>query len=184
MGSRFLASAIVSFVATLTVLAAAGLAFSVYWTPVPRDPFRTGFYEFDMAEGWTCDLVGTEYVCSPAGKPPHAATVIIAAKFRSEADNLKDYEAHLRKPQKHALAGAGGAGESKINYVRRRTLGGREWVEALHLGSELPNFYTYYLATATAGLGILVTMSVHKDHEAEHAKSLVEMMSTLHTYQR
>ena len=49
-----------------------------------------------------------------------------------------------------------------MRYVKRRKLGDREWVEALHVGSEIAAYHTYYLATTTSYLAILVTMSAHK----------------------
>ena len=73
---------------------------------------------------------------------------------------------------------------SEVRYVKRRMLGAHEWVEALHLGAEVQNFETYYLATATSHLGILVTMSVHKDHSAAYIQQMNDMMSTLNIYQR
>lgn len=184
MGFRFVAALLISFALTVAILGAAGFAFSMYWTPAPRDPFRTGFFEFDLAPGWSCERAGTEHVCVPPGKPPYAATAIITTKFRGAQDNLDAYEAHLRTPQKSAIPGKDAAARSEISYVKRRTLGSREWVEGLHLGSEVPGYYTYYLATITAQLGILVTMSVQKDREKAYGEALSDMMKTLHTYQR
>lgn len=154
----------------------------------PRDPFRTGSFEFDLAPGWECEHEGTEYVCSPPGASPHAAIAVIAIKQRNEADNLQAYEDYLRQP-KHLdsdLSNSSGAEPqiSEISYVKRRKLGNLEWVEALHLGSEIPDYHTYYLATATSFLGILVTMSVHKEREANYIHQMTEMMSTLNVYQR
>jgi hypothetical protein len=56
--------------------------------------------------------------------------------------------------------------------------------EALHSGSEIPHFDTYYLGTTTSLLGILVTMSVHKGHSAKYIGQMNEMMRTLTVYQR
>jgi hypothetical protein len=71
-----------------------------------------------------------------------------------------------------------------VRFVRRTQLGGKEWVEALHVGSEIQNFHTYYLATTTSNLGILVTLSVHKDRADTFVGQLTEMMTSLTVYQR
>lgn len=188
MSSRFLVSSVTTFLGTLTVLLAVGYAVTQLVVRQPRDPFRTGSFEFDLAPGWECEHEGTEYVCSPPGASPHAAIAVIATKERDKADNLQAYEDHLRQPSHRAsdLSNSSGAESqiSEIIYVKRRILGSKEWVEALHLGSEMPDYYTYYLATTTSFNGILVTMSVLKGHEIEYTRQINEMMSTLNVYQR
>lgn len=182
MGYRFLAAMIASFAMTLSLLGAAGYAFSALWTSKPRDPLRTEFFELDLAPGWRCEKEGTEWVCRPDEQPPYGAIMIMAVKFRGPQDNLAAYEAHLRQPQTNSVAPE--TKPSTISYVRRNTLGERDWVEAKHIGSEVPNFNTFYLATVTAQLGILVTMSVHNSKETQYLKPVLEMMGTVHTYQR
>jgi hypothetical protein len=183
MGARFFVALIVSFAVTLGSLGAAGYAVSALWTPKPRDLMRTAFFEFDLAPQWRCEMDGTEWVCQPGGRPPHDAIAVMAMKLRGPDDNLAAYEAHLRQPQMN-VDPAGNKTVSEVSYVRRTVLGGREWVEAMHVGSEVPGFNTYYLATATAQVGILVTMSIRKDQGQLHLRSIQEMMSTVHTYQR
>jgi hypothetical protein len=53
-----------------------------------------------------------------------------------------------------------------------------------HSGSELSNYDTYYLATNTSYLGIVVTLSVDKDYSKQYVAGLKEMIATLHIYQR
>jgi hypothetical protein len=183
MGSRFLGALLSWFVVTLAILVGAGYAVTQIVVRTPRDPFRAGSFEFDLAPGWWCEREGGEYVCTPPDPPPRAAIAIIAIKERNDRDNLQQYEEHLSRPLTPAADSNRVSGPSRIRYVRRRMLGATQWVEALHIGSEVPNYDTYYLGTTTSHLGILVTMSVHKDHEAEYVKQLNEMMSTLHVYQ-
>ena len=182
MGSRFIVSLLTALVLTLLVLG------GVYWAArlivaTPRDRFLTSYFEFDLAPGWSCELDGTEYVCVPAGKPPFPVIAIIAMKERNDKDRLEEYEAHLRAPQPITMKN----GETKLSEMRevkRITLGGKQWVESLHAGSELPGYLTYYLATTTSALGILVTMSVHKDSADKYTRQLNDMMSSLTVYQR
>jgi hypothetical protein len=127
----------------------------------PPDPFRTGSFEFNLAPGWWCDIEGTDYVCNPPGKPPYAAIAIMSIKERGADDTLTAYGNHLSQPKQPA-DGAIKSSVSEVVYVERIKLGHAEWVEALHRGSENANYNTYYLATTTSHLGIVVTMSVQK----------------------
>ena len=100
MGARFPISLFGAFVAALVILIGAGYSVTKIVVQPPRDPFRAGSFEFDLAPGWWCEHEGSEYVCSPLGKPPYAAIAVIAVKERNNQDNLADYEEHLKKPQK------------------------------------------------------------------------------------
>jgi hypothetical protein len=194
VGRLFLTTAMAAFMATVAILAGAGYAIveitqsagrAITHTPTdqPRDLFRTGSFEFNLASGWWCELEGSEYVCDPPGKPPYAAIAIIAIKERGADDNLNAYENHLQQPRR--LDGkAGSDAMSVVSWIKRVKLGNEEWVEALHLGSEVPNYDTYYLATTTSHLGILVTMSVHRDRRGVYVGQLTQMMSSLNVYQK
>ena len=178
-----LTSAMVTLLATVVILAGVGYSITEMTVRKPRDPFRAGSFEFDLAPGWWCELEDTEYVCNPPGKPPYSAIAIIAIKERNRDDNLQAYEDHLKQPQR-LDTNARTSTVSVVSYVKRIRLGHAEWVEALHVGSEVPNYDTYYLATITSHLGVLVTMSVHKDYERIYSRQLTDMMSTLNLYQR
>jgi hypothetical protein len=184
MGVRFLTALAIVFSLTLAVLGGAGYAVTRLAVPAPRELFRAAPFDFELAHGWWCELEGTEYVCNPPGKPPYSAIAIIAMKERSDDDNLAAYRRHLEKPQPAGAAEKGTATMSQVRHVERRIIAGHEWVEALHAGSEIPNYDTYYLGTTTSHIGILVTMSVHKDHAAKYIAELRDMMGTLNIYQR
>lgn len=184
MGVRFFTALTLVFLVTVWVLGGAGYAVMRLAVPAPRELFRAAPFDFELARGWWCELDGTEYVCNPGGKPPFAAIAIIAMKERSDHDNLAAYQQHLEKPKPAGAADNQAAEMSQVRYVHRRIIAGHEWVEALHSGSEVPSYDTYYLATTTSHLGILVTMSVHKDRAGEYIAQLRDMMATLNIYQQ
>jgi hypothetical protein len=183
MGSRFVIAMFAAFLATLVMLTGAGYVVTRIGVGPPRDPFRAGSFEFDLAPGWWCEREDSAYVCSPSGPPPYDATVIIAIKERGDQDAFDAYERHLRQAQKPAVDPDGAGEISEVRYVKRITLGHAEWLESLKIGSEISNYDTYYLATVTSLLGILVTMSVHRDREAFYVQQLKDMMGTLNVYQ-
>lgn len=185
MGSRFVASLLTSFLVTLVALASAGYAVTQLFVPQPRDVFRTGFFEFELAPGWECGLDGTEYVCQAPGERQKGAIAVIATKERGpkSMDSLQAYEEHLRSPKRPAID-SDNSTPSTVVRAQRIWLGGKEWVESLHFGSELPGFHTYYLATVTSHVGVLVTMSYREGGEALFLKDLTDMMATVRSYQQ
>jgi len=180
---RFWIASIGSLLAVLAILTVAGVAVIELTVSRPPDPFRTGSFEFNLAPGWWCDTEGAEYVCYPGGKPPYSAIAIMAVKERGADDNLSAYERHLREPKARAGKAGGGTTSSTVVYVKRIKLGHTEWIEALHRGSEDANYHTYYSATDTSHLGIVVTISANKDHESTYVAQFKEMMSSLYVYQ-
>jgi hypothetical protein len=184
LGARFLSAFVVVFILTVLLLGGAGYFVTQVAVPPVREMFRTSAFEFELAAGWWCELDRSAYVCTPAGKPPHAAMIVIAVKERNTHDTLAGYEEHLKQPQRANAGSKANAGLSEVRFVRRRALGAREWVEALHTGSEIPDYNTYYLAATTSYVGILVTMSVHKDYADRYIAELIDMMSSLSVYQR
>jgi hypothetical protein len=176
-------STLVTFVATVAVLATAGYTVVKLTLHQPRDPFRTGAFEFDLAPGWWCETDGATYVCSPPGKPPYAAIVVIAMKERGDVDNRQAYEDFLKQPRQ-VTDSTGHTTMSVVSYVKHVKLGHTDWIEALHSGSEISNYDTYYLATANSYLAILVTMSVDKEEEHMYILQLTDMMKTLNVYQK
>jgi hypothetical protein len=181
---RFLVATSITFLITVVVLGGGGYLASQLMVPPMRDVFRTAAFEFDLAPGWWCELDGSEYVCSPPGKPPYEAIAVLAMKERNDQDNLKAYEDHLKQPQPIDNGAGREKKFSEVREIRRSVIGAHEWVEALHSGSEIPNYDTYYFATITSELGILVTLSVNRNFSRQYADRFKEMIKTLHVYQR
>ncbi len=185
MGSQFFIAFLTALCLTVGTLAGAGYGVTLLAVAPPRDMFRTGFFEFEVAPGWECDLEGSEYVCQARGEKQKGAIAIMAMKERKKGmDGLEEYEAHLGKPQQ-----LGGNKEaSSLSTIKkaptRIRLGPNEWVESLHCGSEIKNFCTYYLGTVTSHLGILVTMSYREGDEGKYMTDLSDMMKTVRMYQR
>ncbi|HXP70765.1 MAG TPA: hypothetical protein VOA88_15895 [Candidatus Dormibacteraeota bacterium] len=135
------------------------LACLICVSPTPAEIFQSQFLRFQLPDGWHCHLEDDVFVCYPPLPKGHKAPtiIILAAKIAGDDDTLPGYMAYLRKNR--SVTGASSLVEGpKI----ADDIGKVKWVEATHFESEIPEFYTTYLATTWNGLSILVTFSGHK----------------------
>lgn len=125
--------------------------------------FGNGYTEFELPPGWQCAMEGSEWVCQSENKDrKKEAIIILAAKKRGPQDSLAEYQAYLKKTKSYELPG-GKRQVSEPKSVRVKTINSQQWVDSLHLASEVPGFYTRYLATVKADIGVAVTFSVTKN---------------------
>ena len=146
------------------------------------DKFTSQFTEFELPNGWNCALEGSEWVCQSENKDrKKEAIIILAAKFRGEQDSLDVYQAYLKEPKSFQLPG----GKSQVSEPKSlsvRKINDQQWVDALHLASEVPGFYTRYLATVKDNLGIAITFSVAKDHYDSYQEVFEKIIATLRVF--
>lgn len=144
--------------------------------------FTSQFSEFELPNGWECALEGSEWVCQSENKDrKKEAIIILAAKYRGEQDSLDQYQAYLKAPKTFSLPG-GKTQVSEAKSVSVREINGQRWVDSLHLASEVPGFYTRYLATVKDTLGIAVTFSVAKDHYDSYQDIFEKIIATLKVF--
>ena len=74
---------------------------------------------------------------------------------------LDQYLAYLKSAKSYTSV-QGKPVKSEPKYAKTVSIGGQPWVDSLHLESEIPGFYTRYLATVKADIGVLVTYSINK----------------------
>jgi len=171
-----------AFVASFASLSACGLLIAWALVPAPPTYFRTSYFELALPPGWRCEREGTEHVCAPATPPPHEAIIILAAKLRNQNDNREAYTRHLLQPREFT-AKDGTAIRSDIVHVRELRIGSFTWVDGLHFQSEVPNYYTRYLATGTAQIGVLITFSAHRDSFEAQSPKLEAAIRSMTIYQ-
>lgn len=124
--------------------------------------FTNSYLTFNLPDDWDCVLAGTEWVCSPSSKSgQREATIILGAKSAGPEDRIENFQKFLNNPKTVQLAN-GTTAPSKVIKVAPVQLGEQTWIEGIHLGSEIENYYTRYLATVKEHLSILMTMSAHK----------------------
>lgn len=147
--------------------------------------FSNQFIEFQLPEKWECALDGTEWVCqSTDEQKKRDAIIVLAAKIKKPGmDELPIYKKHLQDKQIFTSV-AGEKIESEPRYVKDLDISGKTWIDSLHLQSEIPDFYTRYLATVEADLGILVTFSVRKDKYEEYGPDVDAMVKSLRAFRK
>jgi hypothetical protein len=165
------------FAVILGVVLGADSAFAV--------KFANQFVEFDLPAAWTCFLEGTEWVCQ---NPQDAvkkkeAIIVLAAKIQGDQDTLDQYLNYLKAP-KTFTSSQGKSLTSTVSYAQNKSINDRMWVDSLHMESEVPGFYTRYIATVTDGIGILVTYSVNKAKYQEYTPMFEEMVKSLKAFRK
>lgn len=142
--------------------------------------FRNAYISFELPEIWKCNLEQTEWVCrSEQTKESKEAIIILTAKEVGPTDSFPLYEAHLNSPIAVNLRG-GGTNESKVVYKTKSVqINDQAWVDSLHLGSEVPNYFTRYLATIKDKIAILVTFSAHKQYYTKYSQDFFKAVMSL-----
>lgn len=146
--------------------------------------FANQFIEFELPPQWQCALEGAEWVCqSTQDGKKRDAIIVLAAKLKGDQDSLDQYFAYL-KGQKNYVSVQGKPIKSEVKYAKTATLNDHPWVDSLHLESEIPGFYTRYLATVKADIGVLVTYSINKDKYSSYLSDFENLVKTLKVFRK
>ena len=147
--------------------------------PANAKVFRNSYISFELPTKWDCYLDNTAWICRYAiskkclgansaskscqmqRKKTKEAIIILAAKEVGPKDSLRTYYDHMKKPRPIVLSG-GKRTTSKIIHVKQSRVNQHTWIDGMHLGSEIPHYYTRYLSTIKGNIAVLVTFSAHK----------------------
>lgn len=141
--------------------------------------FRNAYIAFEMPETWKCNLEQTEWVCrSEQNKESKEAIIILTAKEVGPTDSYPLYENHLNSPI--TVNSRAGALQSKIVYKAKTVqINDQAWIDSLHMGSEVNNYFTRYLATIKEKIAILVTFSAHKQYYTKYSQDFFKAVMSL-----
>lgn len=146
--------------------------------------FTSQYAEFELPPGWECQLEGSEWVCQSTNQDRmKEAIIIMAAKIRGTQDSLDGYQDYLKNKKSFDLPG-GRKQISEPKVVEIKEYNGHRWVDALHMASEVPGFYTRYLATVKEDLGVAVTFSVSKDHYSLYQPVFDKIVASLRVFRQ
>lgn len=148
--------------------------------PAHAKTFSNSYVSFELPERWECEFRDTEFVCRNNNDPQakREAVIILTAKEVGPQDNLVDYEAHLKTPR--TLPSRTGVPQpSQMLRTEKNQIADQVWIDGLHVASEVPNYYTRYLATVKDKIGILVTFSAHSTVYPKYVQEFMRAIRSL-----
>jgi len=148
--------------------------------PAQAKLFSNAYVSFELPPNWDCRRDGTEWVCISqfANQKPKEAMIILTAKEVGPNDTLAGYTAHLKEPRTLPNK-SGPPTQSKVFEVKQRLVNNQPWIDGLHLGSEVTDYYTRYMATTKDRIAILVTFSAHKLHYTKYSSDFIKAINSL-----
>ena len=144
---------------------------------VQADTFKNSYINFSLPDKWKCVSSKTEWICqdTDAGRS-REAIIILTAKQVGPKDSLDEYINYLSQPKR--VPGAPGPSEIRVR-PKRVQIANHGWVDSIHLGSELPNFFTRYLATTKKNLAVLVTLSAHRTAYQKYSLGFSNLVNSI-----
>jgi hypothetical protein len=135
--------------------------------------FRNAYVAFELPDTWKCALEHTEWVCrSESTAESKEAIIILTAKEVGPTDSFDAYTQHLATVQKQ--------GASRVVYPPKQVkINDHVWIDGLHMGSEVPNYFTRYLASIKDRIAILVTYSAHKNFYTKYSQDFFKSIQSL-----
>ena len=159
--------------------------------------FRNAYVSFELPSRWNCHLENTAWLCrhgvskqcNQAGaknskaciaqkKRAKEAIIILAAKEVGPKDHLKAYYDYLTQ-LRSLVTKSGKRFKSKLIHSKIIKIEHHKWVDGMHLGSEVPHYYTRYLATVKGKIAVLVTFSSHKLYYTKYSNEFFRAIKSL-----
>ncbi len=146
--------------------------------------FSNQFTEFELPAQWQCSLEGGEWVCQNTNEAKKKeALIVLAAKLKGDQDSLDQYLNFLKTPKTFTTK-QGKPLKSDPKYAKTININGQAWVDSLHFESEIPGFYTRYLATVKQDIGVLITYSINKAKYQQYIDDFENITRTLKVFRK
>lgn len=142
--------------------------------------FQTKFIKLELPPNWDCKKEELDYVCQPDNLAERSEVILIIVTKAVNAvdDSLAKYKEVLSVPRDmRDLLGT--SYKAEVKYVKERKIQDRMWIDALHKGSEIPGFYSRYLAGINEKIAGLVTYSISESVYPKWASTMDQMVDTL-----
>ena len=159
-------------------LGASGWLFSMLFLPKPLKFYNTSFITFAIPENWHCKQENLFFSCNEIDEGLHDATLLLTAKATGDHDSLNAYETHLNA-ERNMVDADGEEYASVVEAVERRSINEYEWVVGRHLGSEVRSYRTWYFATVTSQMSVLVTFSAHHERSQKYLDDVEILLNSL-----
>lgn len=143
--------------------------------------FRNAYVSFEIPDRWSCILELREWVCrSQDTKEAKEAIIVLTAKEVGANDSLSIYTNYMRNPIKAATNTGEFVTSQIMSPPTEKKINNLTWVDGFHISSELPNYYTRYMATIKDGkIAVLVTFSAHKEFYSKYSQDFFNAVNTL-----
>ena len=142
--------------------------------------FRSKFISFNLPPNWDCKKEDLDWVCQPDSVAERSEVILIVVTKRKDPvdDTYEKYESVLNssKRMKDLL---GNSYNSVVKYVKSKDIRGQLWMDSLQNGSEIPGFYTRYLASFKEKVAGLVTYSIAESIYAKWADIMDQVVTSL-----
>ncbi|MBC7692514.1 MAG: hypothetical protein H7222_12185 [Methylotenera sp.] len=160
------------------------LGISLMPTPSFAAKFANQFTEFELPPQWQCNLEGAEWVCQNTNEAKKKdAIIVLAAKLKGDQDSLDQYLTYLKGVKTYNSI-QNKPIKSDPKYAKTVNINGQAWVDALHMESEIPGFYTRYLATVKDDIGVLITYSINKAKYQDYLADFDNLVRTLKVFRK
>ncbi len=141
--------------------------------------FQNDYLSFDLDKDWTCQKLRSDWTCQPNNPAiSKSALILVSAKYAGPEDRWEKLVEELKNPRPLTLP-SGITRPSEVIRFQQTPIKGQTWIYALHLGSEIPNFYSLYLSTIKENLVILVSLSAEKSQSTRFNKTFNQVVSSL-----
>lgn len=142
--------------------------------------FSNSYVSFQLPPNWSCKVAGTEWVCrSSNNEQAKQAIIVLTAKEVGPNDNFAYYNQYLKVSKTPKNRDGTVATASKVQHLKTLQIANHPWVDGLHLGSLLPNFYSRYLVTIKEKIAVLVTFSAKKEFYTLYSPHFFEAINSL-----
>ncbi len=132
----------------------------------------------DLPTGWKCQTEELNYIClDQSANSLKNSAVIITYKQRTPEDTLVVFRDQLARPRE--LLRGDIVTPSEPRGVTERRIHGVTWIEGIHYGSEVPNYYTHYYASVDDTYAYLVSFSIEKSVYTETLSRFQEVIGSV-----
>lgn len=143
-------------------------------------PFKTQFFSLDLPPNWDCTKEELDWICQPDNLHERSEVfmVVVTKAVDPVDDSLAKYQEVLAQPRQMRDL-LGNPYKSEVRYTRINKIQDRDWVDSLQFGSEIPGFYTRYLAAIVEKVAGLVTYAIADSTYAKWSPVMERMINTI-----
>lgn len=140
--------------------------------------YETEHLRIQIPNNWSCSKSTIHHVCKPQTSKPNPMVLILSGSKAPQTENLANVSQLISSP-KTLPNSSGSPTQSKVYYSKPININNIKWFNSLHYASELPNYFTRYLATYKNGYTHIASLSVHKDYFSKNNTELNSILQSI-----